>query len=83
MQSVISTCIACFKTCSNGDWGGFFKFSFYQRLESIKRKNIKISQFTKLGVLLLDWNYVEGFQNLEKLDTLYEFGGRHPRIGFI
>ena len=28
---------------------------------------------------MLDCNHVEGFQNSEKLETLYGFGGRHFR----
>ncbi len=41
---------------------------------------MKISQFTKFGVVLLDRRYVEGFQKSEKLETLYGFGGRQLGI---
>ena len=40
----------------------------------------EFSQFTKSDVLSLDCDHVEGFQILDKLETLYGFGGWHLRI---
>ena len=40
----------------------------------------KAGQFIKFEVLSLDCIHVQGFQNSEKLETLYGFGGRHLRI---
>ena len=45
-----------------------------------KKDHIKISQFTKFEVVSLDCNHGEGFQKIEKLETLYGLGGRHLRI---
>ena len=40
----------------------------------MKKNHIKISPFTKFEVRSIDCNHVEGFQNLEKLETLYGLG---------
>ena len=44
-----------------------------------KKDRIGISQFTKFEVLSLDCNHLGGssFLKLEKLETLYGFGGCH------
>ena len=57
----------------------FLNFHSIRKSVHHKKDHIKISQFTKFEVLLLDCNHVEGFQKLEKLET-YGFGGHHLRI---
>ena len=42
-----------------------------------KKDHIKISQITTFEVLSLNWNHVKGFQNSEKLESLYGFGRCH------
>ena len=39
-----------------------------------KKYHIKISRFTKFGVVSLDFNHVEGFQKSEKLETVRIWG---------
>ena len=58
-----------------GDWGRVFKLP-----SNHKKDHFKISQFAKFEVLSLDCNHVEGFQNSEKLVTLYGFGDANSEL---
>ena len=70
---------AKFKIKEAGD--EFLNFHFNQKIGvHYKKDHIKVSQFTKFEVLLLDCNRGKGFQKSEKLETVVGFGGSHLRI---
>ena len=52
-----------------------FNFHLVRNWSPSREDHIKISQSTKFDVLSLDCNRVGGFEKLERLETMYGFGG--------